>query len=135
MGAHHLGSYAFKGCGTVEVVTFLTDTIPVLDWPKADSKGAKGTLVSAASGPVVGLQDCPVTLPAVLPVLRNAWRVAEELVAAAAGAAASAATCEPAGDTLQTKKASSAAPAVSVAAAVAAAAARSDAHLTQEEEA
>lgn len=83
--AHHLGCYALKGCGTVEVVTFLTDTIPVLEWPRAEaSKGSKGTLLSAASGPVVGLQGCPVALPAVLPALRRAWRVAGGVAAAAA---------------------------------------------------
>ena len=80
VGAHHLGCYSFKGCGSVEVVTLLTDTIPVLDWPRGDARGSKGSLVVPASGPVVGLQDCPLLLPAVLPVLRKAWRAAEEAV-------------------------------------------------------
>lgn len=87
VSAHHLGSFAFKGCGSVEVVTFTADTIPVLAWPKADTKGAKGTLIAEASGPVVGLQDCPALLPAVLPVLHRAWTTAGAYMAAGAAAA------------------------------------------------
>lgn len=78
VGAHHLGGYAFKGCGTVEVVTYLADTIPVLAWPGAEQSkgGAKGVLVSPACGPVVGLQGFCVAVPDVLPALRRAWRLA-----------------------------------------------------------
>jgi hypothetical protein len=79
VGAHHLGCYAFKGCGTVEVVTCLADTSPVLAWPGSEQSkggGAKGVLVSPACGPVVGLQGFCVTLPDVLPALRRAWRLA-----------------------------------------------------------
>jgi hypothetical protein len=89
VGAQHLGLFAFKGCGTVEVVTFLTDTAPVLAQPSAEqSKGAKGILVSPAFGPVVGLQECPIMLPGVLLVLRKACRVAAAVVAAEAGVSA-----------------------------------------------
>lgn len=42
----------------------------------AVSRSGKGLLLLPREGPVVGLQDCPVMVPDVLPSLRKAWTAA-----------------------------------------------------------
>eukprot|EP00775_Hariotina_reticulata_P007249 gene7249-7462_t len=73
--AHHLGTYGFKGCGALDMVCFTTDTLHGAIHPTLamGAEGAKGTLIMASSGPVLGLQDCPLLLPDVLTALQQAW--------------------------------------------------------------
>jgi hypothetical protein len=81
--------FASKGCGAVGVFTILTDFAPFLAWLTAEQNtGANSILVSPASGAIVGLQDYPMMLPGVLPVLLKACKVAAAVVAAAVVAAA-----------------------------------------------
>eukprot|EP00775_Hariotina_reticulata_P013223 gene13223-13354_t len=73
--AHNTGTYAFKGCGAVDMVCLTCEELRVL--PEVQDKackGSKGTLLMASSGAVLGLQDCPVTLPQVLTDLEQTWR-------------------------------------------------------------
>jgi hypothetical protein len=74
ISCQHIGTYAFKGCGALDMVAFTTDA-PHQQLPlgfNARSSG-KGVLLLPKEGPVVGLQDCPILLPQVLPALQTAW--------------------------------------------------------------
>eukprot|EP00878_Enallax_costatus_P015190 GHUV01015903.1.p3 GENE.GHUV01015903.1~~GHUV01015903.1.p3 ORF type:complete len:293 (+),score=91.35 GHUV01015903.1:8244-9122(+) len=75
ISAQHVGTYAFKGCGMMELVCLTSDAMPVTQQTLAVAppRGSKGVLISAASGPVVGLQDYAVMLPNVLPQFKQAW--------------------------------------------------------------
>lgn len=83
ISTQHIGTYAFKGCGAMDMVTFITDFMPVPDLELSGNKGGKGVLLAPSSGPVVGLQDCPIMLPIVLPALQQAWSAAAAAVQAA----------------------------------------------------
>eukprot|EP00775_Hariotina_reticulata_P011161 gene11161-11311_t len=77
VSAEHIGTYAFKGCGAVDMVCFATDaSVGSPQQRPAALKGDKGRLVMASSGPVWGLQDCPVLVPDVLSALIEAWKAA-----------------------------------------------------------
>lgn len=82
ISCQHIGTYAFKGCGTLDMLSFTTDFMPAPEVNPAGAKGGKGTLVFPGTGPVVGLQDCPVALPDVLPTLQQAWAATSAAVAA-----------------------------------------------------
>eukprot|EP00878_Enallax_costatus_P033120 GHUV01036507.1.p1 GENE.GHUV01036507.1~~GHUV01036507.1.p1 ORF type:complete len:715 (+),score=212.45 GHUV01036507.1:3-2147(+) len=87
ISGQHIGTYAFKGCGEVEMISFTADSIA--GWCKyssTGSRGAKGALVLQGTGPVIGLQDCPVMMPDVLPTLQQAWAAAVAAAEAAAEA-------------------------------------------------
>jgi hypothetical protein len=74
ISCQHIGTYAFKGCGALDMVAFTTDA-PHQQLPigfSARSSG-KGVLLLPKEGPVIGLQDCPILLPQVLPALQRAW--------------------------------------------------------------
>jgi hypothetical protein len=99
----HIGCYAFKGCGLIDMVAFTCQenapNHPMSQdsmqhqqhqQPQQQVQGGgmqqllgKGMLLVARSGPVVGLQNCPVLLPSVLPVLQEAWGVAAEVASKA----------------------------------------------------
>eukprot|EP00775_Hariotina_reticulata_P011064 gene11064-11220_t len=76
VSAFHVGRYAFKGC--VDPVDVVSLTTPALAAQyqlisSATNKGAKGMLILPVSGPVLGLQDCPVVLTLdVMAALRQA---------------------------------------------------------------
>eukprot|EP00775_Hariotina_reticulata_P010840 gene10840-10996_t len=81
VSAQHVGTYSFKGCGVVDMVCFTTEALQQVTSIKAGhaaSKGMKGSLLMPSSGPVLGLQDCPVMLPDVLPALHQAWSTVQE---------------------------------------------------------
>ncbi|WIA12661.1 hypothetical protein OEZ85_006309 [Tetradesmus obliquus] len=71
----HIGTYAFKGCGALDMVAFSTDAPHHQLLPQGSQlrSSGKGVLLLQKDGPVVGLQDCPILLPQVLPALRQAW--------------------------------------------------------------
>ncbi|WIA32818.1 hypothetical protein OEZ86_006000 [Tetradesmus obliquus] len=71
----HIGTYAFKGCGALDMVAFSTDAPHQQQLPQGSQprSSGKGVLLLQKDGPVVGLQDCPILLPQVLPALRQAW--------------------------------------------------------------
>jgi hypothetical protein len=88
----HIGCYAFKGCGMIDMVAFTCQQEgpphPVCQDSMQQQQGGsvqqllgKGMLLVQRSGPVVGLQSCPVLLPDVLPVLQEAWGAAAEVAA------------------------------------------------------
>jgi hypothetical protein len=92
----HIGCYAFKGCGMIDMVAFTCqhDEAPhplrqdsIQQQHQQQQGGSvqqllgKGMLLVARSGPVVGLQNCSVLLPDVLPSLQEAWRAAAEVAA------------------------------------------------------
>eukprot|EP00775_Hariotina_reticulata_P004431 gene4431-4686_t len=87
ISAQHVGLFQFKGCGEVDVVRLTAD-----HWPAAQEAQAaqaagppgahasmvgrgevKGKLLVGYSGPVLGLQGCPVTMPNILSELQRAW--------------------------------------------------------------
>jgi hypothetical protein len=90
----HIGCYAFKGCGLIDMVAFTCQDAATHHHLRQDSMKqqqqqqqqggsmqqllGKGMLLVHRSGPVVGLQNCPVLLPNVLPVLQEAWGAAAE---------------------------------------------------------
>jgi hypothetical protein len=90
----HIGCYAFKGCGMIDMVAFTCQHDEAPHPLRQDSMQqqqqqggsvqqllGKGMLLVARSGPVVGLQNCPVLLPDVLPALQEAWGAAAEVAA------------------------------------------------------
>jgi hypothetical protein len=74
VSCQHIGTYAFKGCGALDMVAFTTDA-PHQQLPQGFSarSSGKGVLLLPKEGPVIGLQDCPILLPQVLPALQRAW--------------------------------------------------------------
>lgn len=82
VSCQHVGSFSFKGCGDLDVVAFTTDSTPGKPVAVSGSRaGGKATLILPKSGPVVGLQDCPILLPQVLPALQRAWAAATDVAA------------------------------------------------------
>jgi hypothetical protein len=93
----HIGCYAFKGCGMIDMVAFSCQQDGAPHPLRQDSMQqqqqqqgggvqqllGKGMLLVARSGPVVGLTNCPVLLPNVLPALQEAWGAAAEVAAQA----------------------------------------------------
>ncbi|KAF6257722.1 hypothetical protein COO60DRAFT_1203083 [Scenedesmus sp. NREL 46B-D3] len=88
----HIGCYAFKGCGMIDMVAFTCQDADShqlrQDSLQQQRQGGsmqqllgKSMLLVHRSGPVVGLRDCPVLLPNVLPLLQEAWGVAAEVAA------------------------------------------------------
>lgn len=86
VSTQHIGTYAFKGCGTLDMVAISIDDLAVQAVQQykpgqqqqqqnnaASARNGKGMLIAPRSGPVVGQQHCPVVLPDVLPGLRRAW--------------------------------------------------------------
>eukprot|EP00775_Hariotina_reticulata_P005276 gene5276-5511_t len=76
VSAHEAGTYAFKGCGAVDMACLVSEELLLL--PQAahsmrPQRGAKGALIMPSSGPVPGLQGCPVVLPNVMWEFRQAW--------------------------------------------------------------
>jgi hypothetical protein len=74
VSCQHIGTYAFKGCGALDMVAFTTNAAHQQLPPGTSTRSSgKGVLLLQKEGPVVGLQDCPILLPNILPALQRAW--------------------------------------------------------------
>ncbi|KAF6255370.1 hypothetical protein COO60DRAFT_215397 [Scenedesmus sp. NREL 46B-D3] len=82
VSCQHIGAFAFKGCGSLDMVAFTTDAAhQQLPLGSHARNSGKGVLLLHKEGPVVGLQDCPMLLPHVVPALQLVWAAAVKTAA------------------------------------------------------